>query len=238
MGRATAPNTKNNGFFWGVLLALTAMLGATACDTGVTPGGKNQEQALEPGTYLIPVVAWKAAADEPSMMASLVYEKAFVETDGTDGFIAKLNSSGVLTELVNFSGTGADEALYVVTKPNGSFIVTGSNNGDFSEAGTTNSTFANIFVMKLDANCDMQWARSLGGTGTALNTVSYSTVELSDSSIIVGGHTSAKDGSFSGVEHMGKFCSPVPFRGSRGKTAKKRRYFHMTPVYDRVSECS
>jgi hypothetical protein len=133
-----------------------------------------------------------------------------VEKTGTDSdaYIAKFNAAGTLQWIKTYGGTGEDSIYYIIPSRDGGYILTGttsSTDGDFAEAGTTDSLGDNIFIMKLDASFNVQWARSMGGTGTVLHTVSYSTVELSDGSIIAGGHTNAKNGTFEGVGHNGTY---------------------------------
>jgi hypothetical protein len=126
----------------------------------------------------------------------------------SDAYIAMFNQAGTLQWIRTYGGSGEDSIYYIIPSSGGGYILTGttsSTDGDFTEAGTTDSLGDNIFVMKLDASFDVQWARSMGGTGATLNTVSYSTVELADGSIIAGGHTTAKDGTFAGVEHIGTY---------------------------------
>src|SRR5690606_19772125 len=81
-----------------------------------------------------------------------------------DFYIAKLNSTGSLEWEEMFGGTEIDYALEVIQTSDNGYVLMGntsSNDGDV----TNNHGGIDIWVVKLDNDGDLQWERSLGGSG-------------------------------------------------------------------------
>src|SRR5690606_26129079 len=81
-----------------------------------------------------------------------------------DFYIAKLNSTGSLEWEEMFGGTEIDYALEVIQTSDNGYVLMGntsSNDGDV----TNNQGGIDLWVVKLDNDGDLQWERSLGGSG-------------------------------------------------------------------------
>jgi len=89
----------------------------------------------------------------------------------SDLFVMKLNSTGDLLWARSIGDTGSDRAHSISLDTNGNVYTTGqfSNTVDFDPgAGTLNLTSSgnrDIFILKLDADGDLVWAKGVGGTG-------------------------------------------------------------------------
>lgn len=87
----------------------------------------------------------------------------------TDIFVAKADSLGNYIWAVNFGGTLEDEGNAIAVDASGNVFVTGfyQENVDFEPgSGTTNlnnSGDYDVFVIKLDPNGDLIWAKNLSG---------------------------------------------------------------------------
>lgn len=87
----------------------------------------------------------------------------------SDIFVQKLDLQGNFIWAKSFGGTGYDQGEYITTSPDGIVYLTGnfegqSNFGVGDEMITLASVGArDVFVLKLDADGDVLWARSFGG---------------------------------------------------------------------------
>lgn len=86
-----------------------------------------------------------------------------------DIFVLKLDPNGNFLWAKSMGGTGDDFGNAIATDANGNVYTTGEFNGtaDFDPgAGTTNLTSSgnvDVFIQKLDANGNFQWATNIGG---------------------------------------------------------------------------
>lgn len=90
---------------------------------------------------------------------------------GYDAFVCKMDSAGNVLWARNLGGTGTDYGKGISTDQTGNVYVTGqfTGSGDF-DFGTgsvllTSNGYYDIFICKLDAQGNFQWAKSMGGTG-------------------------------------------------------------------------
>ncbi|MBN4071196.1 SBBP repeat-containing protein, partial [Crocinitomix catalasitica] len=85
--------------------------------------------------------------------------------------IASISNAASLDWAISVGGTNTDVGSSISTDSYGNVYVTGNYEGtvDFdSGAGTTNLTSngsSEIFIMKLNVDGDLIWAKSVGGTG-------------------------------------------------------------------------
>ncbi len=89
--------------------------------------------------------------------------------NGDDFFIVKYDVNGSISWAKSFGGTGNDEAYGVSTDIYGNVYITGTFDSHTITLGT--STFTNaggqdLFLMKLDKNGIVIWARTYGGSGS------------------------------------------------------------------------
>ncbi len=85
--------------------------------------------------------------------------------NGSDCFVAKLDTNGAWIWAVNSGGTGSEESHSIVVNDSGIYI-TGYYDLDTSigSIALSNSGFEDIFVAKLDINGNWLWAVKAGGT--------------------------------------------------------------------------
>jgi hypothetical protein len=111
-----------------------------------------------------------------------------------DIWIVKLNVNGNIIWQRSLGGSGIEEAFSIIETTNGGYIVAGyssSSDGDVS----TNYGNEDVWVIKLDANGNMLWQKSIGGTG---NERAYSIQQTTNGGYIVAGYTNSNDGVVSG----------------------------------------
>lgn len=123
----------------------------------------------------------------------------------SDIYIAKYNADGEKQWVKNYGGSGSESVTTIRELSDGSYAIVGDTNstdGDFENAGYHGSYY-DIYVMHLNADFEVQWTTCMGGT--VLETPTKALVELEDGTIMIGGHTSSKNGSYEGVEHIGSY---------------------------------
>ena len=99
-----------------------------------------------------------------------------------DAFLVKTDANGNVQWAKTYGSTG-DE--YIIT-------VQQTSDGGYIGAGATSSFGAgglDFFLIKTDANGNLQWAKTYGGTG--LDSVYYSVQQTSDGGYIVAGYTTS-----------------------------------------------
>jgi hypothetical protein len=109
----------------------------------------------------------------------------FTSAGNYDVFVAKLDASGDYEWATQAGGTGNDNARGVSVLADGSSIVTGYFQGTATFGSTTFTSAGSndVFVAKLDASGDYEWATQAGGTG---NDVGFASVLADGSSIVTG----------------------------------------------------
>jgi hypothetical protein len=109
-----------------------------------------------------------------------------------DYWVLKLNLSGGLQWQKSLGGTHDDIAYAVEQTPDGGYIVAGisqSNNGDVTVHYSGNSTY-DWWIVKLDANGNLVWQKTLGGSSNDWCTDIHATP---DGGYIVGGYSYSHD---------------------------------------------
>jgi hypothetical protein len=141
-----------------------------------TYGGTNDEKA-----YSI-----QQTSDGGYIVAGYTYSFG---AGGRDIFLIKTDASGNLQWAKTFGGAGWDEARSVRQTSDGGYIVAGLT--DSFGVGSWD-----IFLIKTDANGNVQWAKTYGGTSWDW---AYSVQQTSDGGYIVAGGTSSFGAGFSDV---------------------------------------
>lgn len=111
-----------------------------------------------------------------------------------DYWIVKLDSSANIQWQKSFGGTVDDDAQSIQQTIDGGYIVAGSsksNDGDVSG----NHGYGDYWIVKLDFSGNIEWQKSLGGSG---GDYAYSVQQTSDRGYIVAGTSSSNDGDVSG----------------------------------------
>lgn len=135
-----------------------------------TVGGTNNDQcssiALDPSGNIL-LTGWFALSVDFDPGAGT---NTITSVGNTDAFVLKLDASGDFVYAKSFGSANVENGYGIVCDADGNTIVSGGYNltVDFDPgAGTTNLTAAgssDIFVVKLDANGNLIWAKSMGGT--------------------------------------------------------------------------
>lgn len=111
-----------------------------------------------------------------------------------DFWIVKLNPFGVIQWQKSLGGSGFDWAQSLQLTQDSGFIVAGfttSSDGDVSN----NHGGEDFWIVKLDSRGNIEWTKTLGGTG---DDEAYSIEETKDGGYIVAGSSFSKDGDVSG----------------------------------------
>jgi hypothetical protein len=98
---------------------------------------------------------------------------------GTDIFLIKTDASGNLQWAKTYGGTGWDYAYSVQQTSDGGYIVAGHTN-------SFGAGYYDIFLIKTDANGNVIWAKTYGGTNVDW---AFSVQQTSDGGYIVAGRT-------------------------------------------------
>jgi hypothetical protein len=100
---------------------------------------------------------------------------------GADVFLIKIDANGNISWAKTYGGTYSDEAYSVQQTSDGGYIVAGYTNS----FGAGNTDF---FLIKTDANGNVQWAKTYGGTNWD---EAFSVQQTSDGGYIVAGRTAS-----------------------------------------------
>lgn len=109
-----------------------------------------------------------------------------------DYWVVKLDNSGNIQWQKSLGGSNYDYPYAIQQTSDGGYIVAGrtqSNDGDVT--GYHGSVYSDFWVVKLDANGNIQWQKSIGGNS---EDVAYSIKQTSDGGYIVAGESSSTDG--------------------------------------------
>ncbi|MDQ3100973.1 MAG: T9SS type A sorting domain-containing protein [Bacteroidota bacterium] len=115
-----------------------------------------------------------------------------------DFWLARLDSDGTLIWQHCFGGSLNDSPNDIKATPDGGFIIAGSSRSSDGDV-TSNAGITDYWVLKLDADLDIEWQRSYGGTG--VDEV-FAIALTSDGGYILNGFTSSNDGDVSGAFGM------------------------------------
>jgi len=117
-------------------------------------------------------------------------ETSSFNSQGADAWIIKLNSVGDVVWQKAYGGDKNDVAYYVQQISDRGYLVIGKTNS-FSSSGDYD-----FWVMKLDANGDLEWHKTYGGPN---DDVAYSGYQTSDNGYIVAGKYTPSGTIFSNI---------------------------------------
>ncbi|MEW4923233.1 hypothetical protein [Algibacter sp. 2305UL17-15] len=106
-----------------------------------------------------------------------------------DVFLIKISTNGNLIWQKTFGGSSFDTARSISKTNSGGYLISGSSrssNIDVSENKGQNDAW----VLKLDANANLEWQKTVGGSNID---IAFDAVELNDGSVIAVGETSSSD---------------------------------------------
>ncbi len=107
---------------------------------------------------------------------------------GNDGMIIKYDAEGEVEWARSVGGSKSDDIQSVATTEDGGYIAGGDFNSNSIQVGEytlTNSGFGDGMIIKYDANGEVEWARSVGGS-SAENI--YTVAATEDGGYIIGGN--------------------------------------------------
>lgn len=125
-----------------------------------------------------------------------------------DYWVVKLDDSGNIEWQRSLGGTGTDKANSVQQTTDGGYIVAGtsdSNNGDVTgwhEGFVFGIAASDYWVVKLNNTGDIEWQKSLGGSG---GDAAYSIQQTTDGGYIVAGYSGSVDGDVTGNHGGGDY---------------------------------
>jgi hypothetical protein len=125
-------------------------------------------------------------------------------SDFADYWIIKIDTDGQLLWQRSLGGSDNDVANAVAATRDGGCIVAGASNssdGDVTGHHGTND-YADYWIVKLDATGNIEWQRSLGGTG---EDDANSVIQTDDGGYVVAGISGSTDGDVTG-NHGGDDC--------------------------------
>ena len=111
-----------------------------------------------------------------------------------DYWIVKLDTAGNITWQKSFGGTGNEEAQSIQQTSDQGFIIAGYSDSDNGDV-TGNHGSNDYWIVKLDGSGNLQWQKSLGGTGDDLAKYIRQT---SDGGYIIAGNATSQDGDVTG----------------------------------------
>ncbi|WP_228458786.1 T9SS type A sorting domain-containing protein [Chryseobacterium bernardetii] len=124
-------------------------------------------------------------------IAAGIYGKTFMDSDI---WIIKLSSTGDTQWQKFFGGSKLEIANSIQqTSDNGYFIAGSSNSKDQQIIG--NQSDLNYLIIKTDDLGNLQWQKSLGGTG---NDLVFSAIQTPDNGYLITGNSDSNDGDVSG----------------------------------------
>jgi len=128
----------------------------------------------------------------------------------SDGWIIKIDPNGNLMWSKSLGGTNHDVFNDVKQTPDGGYILVGhsrSNDGDVTgNHGPYPYPYDDVWVVKVDANGNLQWQKSIGGS---FNDLGNSIQLTSDGGYIIAGESMSSDGDVSA--HFGDPASLYPY---------------------------
>jgi hypothetical protein len=122
-----------------------------------------------------------------------------------DVWVVKLNATGSIEWEKSYGGTYNDGARAIKATGDGGYIVAGyssSNDGDVTGHHGLTINYNDFWILKLDANGELLWQKSLGGTNEDM---AYAIDLTPDGGFIVAGNSISKDGDVSFHHGMNSF---------------------------------
>ncbi len=131
---------------------------------------------------------WNALLSGTAESVSNVSDGGYIATGMTatnngDVYLAKVDTSGSIVWEKNFGSPGGDTGHSVQETSDHGFIIAGAGSG-----GTYNGGF-DVYLIKTDANGNLQWQKYYGGLG---DDYGLSVQQTSDGGYIIVGSTTSK----------------------------------------------
>lgn len=177
----------NQGFedFWILKLSSTGILEWERSFGGTSYDRANSVEQTIDGGYI-------AAGYSSSMDGDVTNHHG--DTKNTDYWVVKLTSSGQLEWQRSFGGSDLDYARCIRQTSDGGYILAGeswSNDGDVTGHHNYGYSTADIWIVKLSSEGNIQWQKSLGGGDYEM---AYSIRQTNDGGYIIAGSSESING--------------------------------------------
>lgn len=113
---------------------------------------------------------------------------------GTDAWLARIDAGGGLVWNKPYGGLGQDEFTALVPISDGGVLAVGSTTSSDGDV-TSNHGLRDIWVVRLNGSGDIQWQKTLGGSG---DDFANAAIGLTDGSFVIAGYVISNDGDVSG----------------------------------------
>lgn len=120
-----------------------------------------------------------------------------------DYWIVKLDETGIIEWQKSLGGSGIDRALDIRQTTDGGYIVTGMSNSNNDGDVTGNHGGNDYWIVKLDNLGEIEWQKSLGGSGEY--DFSYGIRQDADGGYVIAGSSDSNDGDVTGNHGEGDF---------------------------------
>jgi uncharacterized delta-60 repeat protein len=175
-GASSVQQTSDGGY---ILAGYTRSFGAGAADVFLIKtdeSGNVQWAKTYGGTDIDGAFSVQQTSDGGYIVAGYTYSFG---AGGSDILLIKTDANGNIIWAKTYGGTSGDLARSVQQTSDGGYIVAGYTTS--FGAGSTD-----FFLIKTDANGNMQWAKTYGGTSSD---TAYSVQQTSDGGYIIAGYT-------------------------------------------------
>ena len=109
---------------------------------------------------------------------------------GTDLWVVKVSNAGDIQWQKSFGGSEADYSNQIQQTLDGGYIMTGSTNSTDGDVSGNHGSY-DVWVVKLSSSGDLQWQKSLGGSGTDYG---YSIQQTTIGDYFITGSTNSNNG--------------------------------------------
>ena len=113
---------------------------------------------------------------------------------GSDYWVVKLDATGSIQWQKSLGGSGYEEAYSIQITSDGGCILAGKSNSTDGNVSGNHGGY-DYWIVKLDASGNIQWQKSLGGSG---EDVAYAIQTTTDGGYIVAGYTYSINGNVTG----------------------------------------
>lgn len=176
--------TGNHGIgdYWIVKLDATGKLQWQKAYGGTGDDDANSIQQTKDGGYIVAGNTWSNDGDVTGNHGTI------------DCWTLKLNSLGNIQWQKTYGGSRPDRASSIQQTNDGGYIIAG---GSYSDDGDVTEHHGSIYyedcwIVKLDAQGNIEWQKSLGGSNNNENASSIQ--QTTDGGYIIAGHTQSSDG--------------------------------------------
>jgi len=128
------------------------------------------------------------------------------QRDYWDLWILKLDKCGNIQWERSFGGTDYETAKDVIQTSDGGYMIAGETSSTDGDVISGYGSTRDIWVLKLDANGNLQWQKRYGGNGLDIGNNIY---PLSDGNFLIAASSSSNDGDITGNHGTGGYTDGV-----------------------------